>query len=375
MIERAYLDDARTGPGLARLEAEVARLMALFAEAGAAKVDPAALQPAEVLLDLYGEDIRARAFVTSDGEREMMLRPDFTVPVVERHMAHGAEPARYCYSGSIWRRQDSGASRASEYLQCGFELFDGADPAASDAEAFALFARALEGRGLRFATGDMGLLFAAIDGLATTDDRRHALRRHVWRPVRFHRLLERYASVQHPKADLVSAVGDDPLPSIKAAGRAIGKRSPQEVAQRIKRLVRDTATPPLADIEAELIEALLGLRAPAAQALTKLRELARQATTMGPAVDRFEARLEALAARGVDVDELPFEGSYGRTTLEYYDGFVFGFYAPDRPDLPVIASGGRYDALTRQLGQGDEIPAVGGVLRPDLMLMLEEVQS
>ncbi|MSU91154.1 ATP phosphoribosyltransferase regulatory subunit [Rhodobacteraceae bacterium 2CG4] len=372
MIERAYLDDARTGQGLARLEAEVARLMALFAEAGAAKVDPAALQPAEVLLDLYGEDIRARAFVTSDGEREMMLRPDFTVPVVERHMAHGAEPARYCYAGRVWRRQDSGASRASEYLQCGFELFDGADPAAADAEAFALFARALQGRGLQPATGDMGLLFAAIDGLATTDDRRHALRRHVWRPVRFHRLLERYASVRHPKADLVSEVGDDPLPAVRAAGRAVGKRSAQEVAQRIKRLVRDAATPPLADIEVDLIEALLDLRAPAAQALTKLRDLARESTSLAPAVDRFAARLEALDTRGVDVHDLPFEGSFGRTTLEYYDGFVFGFYAPERPDLPVIASGGRYDALTRALdAAGGGVPAVGGIIRPEALLALE----
>ena len=46
-----------------------------------------------------------------------------------------------------------------------------------------------------------------------------------------------------------------------------------------------------------------------------------------PAVERFIARAEALAARGVDIDRLDFEGSYGRTSLEYYDGFVFGFYA------------------------------------------------
>ncbi|MBC7179824.1 MAG: ATP phosphoribosyltransferase regulatory subunit, partial [Roseovarius sp.] len=53
-----------------------------------------------------------------------------------------------------------------------------------------------------------------------------------------------------------------------------------------------------------------------------------------------------------------------------YDGFVFGFYAENRPDLPPIATGGRYDALTRQLGRGREIPAVGGVIRPGLVLGL-----
>lgn len=62
------------------------------------------LQSAELLLDLYGEDIRARAYVTSDALRgEQMLRPDFTVPVVQMHMAHGADPARYTYAGEVFR--------------------------------------------------------------------------------------------------------------------------------------------------------------------------------------------------------------------------------------------------------------------------------
>ena len=43
-----------------------------------------------------------------------------------------------------------------------------------------------------------------------------------------------------------------------------------------------------------------------------------------------------------------------------------------RPDLPPVATGGRYDALTRALGGGDAIPAVGGVVRPSLALLLAE---
>ncbi|MDA3859229.1 MAG: ATP phosphoribosyltransferase regulatory subunit, partial [Roseovarius sp.] len=93
-----------------------------------------------------------------------------------------------------------------------------------------------------------------------------------------------------------------------------------------------------------------------------------------PAVDRLAARLDAMEARGIDVKTLDFEASYGRTQMEYYDGFVFGFSAEGRLDLPLVASGGRYDALTRQLGRGREIPAVGGVIRPDLVLGLEGAQ-
>ena len=78
----------------------------------------------------------------------------------------------------------------------------------------------------------------------------------------------------------------------------------------------------------------------------------------------------ALEARGIDVAALDFEGGYGRTTMEYYDGFVFGFYADSRPDLPPVALGGRYDALTRALGGPNAAPAVGGVIRPALTLEL-----
>jgi ATP phosphoribosyltransferase regulatory subunit len=75
------------------------------------------LQPAETLLDLYGEDIRARAYVTHDPDRgEMMLRPDFTVPVVQMHMAGGADPARYTYMGEVFRTQR--AARAARPNSC-----------------------------------------------------------------------------------------------------------------------------------------------------------------------------------------------------------------------------------------------------------------
>jgi ATP phosphoribosyltransferase regulatory subunit len=85
----------------------------------------------------------------------------------------------------------------------------------------------------------------------------------------------------------------------------------------------------------------------------------------------LDARIEALISRGIDVEALEFDMNFGRTSMEYYDGFVFGFYSKTRPELPAIASGGRYDALTQRLGNGEEIPAVGGVLRPSLMVDLE----
>ncbi|WP_380053684.1 ATP phosphoribosyltransferase regulatory subunit [Falsihalocynthiibacter sp. SS001] len=355
---------------------EAARLLAFFTEAGAQGVDADILQPAETLLDLYGEDIRARAYVTSDPLRgEQMLRPDFTVPVVQMHMKSGATPARYAYAGEVFRRQEEDTDRSNEYFQVGYEVFDGADPAASDAEVFALFQEVLSPLGLRAATGDIGILMAAVKGLSTTKRRREALLRHIWRPHRFRALLDRFGG-RKPIAPsrekmLASLNANSANGLIDSAGKFIGKRSASEICQRLAAIQEDANTPAISVGEVEILEQILKLREKAPNVVEALRDIAIDLPSIAPAVTQMSKRLDAMAARGVDVDGLDFETSYGRSTMEYYDGFVFGFYIPTRPDLPPLATGGRYDALTRVLGQGASIPAVGGVIRPGLTWALK----
>ncbi|MDJ0823269.1 MAG: ATP phosphoribosyltransferase regulatory subunit [Paracoccaceae bacterium] len=346
------------------------RLRAGFAAAGAEPVDCAILQSAETLLDLYGEDIRGRAYVTADpGRGEVMLRPDFTVPVVQMHMQDGAEPARYTYAGDVFRRQESDPDRASEYLQVGYEVFDGRDPEAADAEVFAAFATPLAPYDVRAVTGDIGILATAVAGLACSERRRAALMRHIWRPARFRALLNRFSGkspVPPSRAALLAAA--DPY---AGAAPLVGLRSPAEIADRIDALRADADEGPIASEQVALLDAILSVRETCPYALEHLRDIAVDLHNLAPAVDRFDRRCNALLAKGIDVDGLGFEASYGRTSMEYYDGFVFGFVSNTRPDLPPLATGGRYDALTARLGQGRSIPAVGGVIRPDLLLALE----
>ncbi len=339
-----------------------------FVGAGAVPVEAEALQPAEVLLDLYGEDIRGRAYVTDDPVGgELMLRPDFTVPVVQMHMAGGAEPARYTYNGPVWRKQEPGMGRAKEYLQVGFELFDRHDPAASDAEVFALFYEILKPYDLRMATGDVGLLAAAIDGLTTTTRRKERLRRQIWRPERFRQLLDMYSGkvanlpTRVTMIDAVATKSADLV--LNQAGPLLGLRSRSEVLARVASLQADVQTAPIPATEVAVLEELLSINGMAVQALHSLRDVQDRLQGFSVAVDRLEARLNAVAAKGVDIDTLPFEANFGLTSLEYYDGFVFGFFDGENP----VSSGGRYDALTQVLGQGRSIPAVGGVIRPDAL--------
>lgn len=352
-------------------QAEALRVRAMFEAAGAQRVETDVLQSAEALLDLYGEDIRARAYVTSDALRgEQMLRPDFTVPVVQMHMEHGAEPARYTYSGKVFRRQEEDASRSNEYLQVGYEVFEKGAEEEADAEVFALIASVLRGLPVRAMTGDIGILMAAVTGLNTTERRKAALMRHIWRPRRFRALIERYAGrAEIPSKRRALLEAKDPF---ETAGTMIGLRGRAEIEARIEALREDAAAGPLDAADVALMDAILAVHEALPHALEQLRDIAVDMPSIGPAVERLARRARALAARGVDVENLTFEASYGRSSMEYYDGFVFGFYSEERADYPPVASGGRYDALTRRLGHGSEIPAVGGVVRPGLMLRLRE---
>ena len=337
------------------------RILAAFRDAGAIEVAPDILLPAETLLDLYGEDIRARAYVTQDPIRgEVMLRPDFTVPVVQMHMENGAEPARYCYLGEVFRKQDQGDTqpahpRDNEYLQVGFELF-ARDPDA-DAQVFALFHDILAPLGLRASMGDMDLIMDAVRALPLSDARRAALLHHIWRPKRFARLLARFSAPPMPRN-----FAEAPSPWT-------GLRAPGEMQARIDRLQADAAEAPLSPEWGARLERLFGVQGPAPQALAELRDIAADFPDIAEAVERLGDNLARLSARGIDVAGVHFDASHGRHTMEYYDGMTFSFEAPGRADWPHVASGGRYDALAAVLGQaqGRAIPAVGGIIRPGLV--------
>src|SRR5499426_4534443 len=92
-------------------DARADALLALFERAGYSRVAPAMLQPAEPFLDLSGEDIRKRMFLTTDPQgRELCLRPDLTIPVSRDYLASPAagKPQGFCYLGPVFRHRAEG---------------------------------------------------------------------------------------------------------------------------------------------------------------------------------------------------------------------------------------------------------------------------
>lgn len=353
-------------------EAAQARLLAHLTAAGYAPVTPPVLQPIEPFLELSGEDIRRRIFVTQDvSGAEMCLRPEFTIPVCRLHLARGeGAQADHSYLGPVFRLA---ADEPDEFLQAGIESIGRADIPAADAEVLGL---ALDGLALfghaspSVRLGDMGLTVALLDGLGVPP----AAKRRTLRALAAGRSLDgitNAATPEDPHAGLLAAIqGQDPR-GVRAfvedvlaiAGiSAVGGRSAGEIAERFLAKASAQASGG-AGLNAEnraVIERYSAIAGDPDAAARSLRALVAEAGirhgALDAALDLFEERNGFIAARGLALDAFRFSGGFARN-LDYYTGFIFEVTGGE--NRPVLVGGGRYDGLLTHLGAPEPQPAVG----------------
>lgn len=342
-----------------------APLRALFAKAGYGFVEPPIVHDAGVFVELAGEDLRRRLYLTAaaDGP-ELALRPDYTIPVCLHHLATGAAARRadYAYLGPVFR-QRSGES--GEFLQAGVESLGRADREAADADVLALALAAASLLGVAAPTvrmGDSGLFAAVLAALDIDPPWRRRLARAFGDRARLTALVETAgtAASEAPPADRRAAKREaQRLLSATGLG-TIGSRSADEIADRI--VEKAALAAGIGTRARDALDGYLAIAGPPQAALGKLRGLARRrALDIGSALDRFARRLDAFAARGVEVDRLAFAADFGRR-LDYYTGFVFEVHDPARTDGRQIVGGGRYDRLVGLIAGGERgrpVPAVG----------------
>jgi ATP phosphoribosyltransferase regulatory subunit len=367
------LRDAETGP-----DARAPALLASYTRAGYARTEPPVLQPAEPFLDLSGEDIRRRMFLTTDPDgRELCLRPDLTIPVSRDYLASpsAGKPAGFCYLGTVFRHREG---LACEFLQAGIESFARADKAAADAEMLALGLEATTQYGVTapvIRIGDVGLFSAFVAALDLAPAWKRRLIKDFNRKSSLKHDLDQLtlASANGSKeyqGVLAALAGSDPKAAhhlvtdlLSIAGIAtVGGRSVAEIADRFLEQSALNAPTRLPRETRALIERFLSVAGDPDETAGELRALASDAKIdLAAALDLFETRTGFLAARGVDVRAIKFATDFGRG-FDYYTGFVFELHNATNNSArakSALVAGGRYDGLLTRLGAKEPIPAVG----------------
>lgn len=343
----------------------------LFAARNTHAVEVAVLQPADPFLDMAGEDLRRRIFLTeSETGLTLCLRPEFTIPVCLDHIASQAgTPRRYSYLGEVFRQRREGGN---EFFQAGIEDLGDRDTPQADArslaDAHALLSLVLPDQALAITLGDQTIFEAVLAALGLPRGWRMRLARAFGSAAMLEAALAdlanppRNGQLAGPVAALVLNGDLEGLSSHIAGGMeqaglsASAGRSPADIARRLiekaeLRSVRlsNEAFSALKDFLA-IDVALDG----AAQALETFA--AGAGLSLGAALDNFSARAKSIEALGLPTAKIRYDAAFGRP-LDYYTGLVFEI-AAENGDRP-LAGGGRYDRLLTLLGAKTPIPGVG----------------
>ncbi len=348
-------------------------LLFLFAHNRFTHTDARLLQPVEAFLDLSGEDIRRRLYLTTDADGlELCLRPEYTIPVAREYIASDmqGERAEFSYCGPVFRHR---SHESGEFVQAGIESFGRKDTSATDGEVLALAVETAKLMGVArpvVKTGDVSLIEAFSKALQV--------------PAASYRRLMRMLAANRPYRDafapsgeqsaqnglsayqgvLTALKGTDPIEArafvkdlLSIAGiNSVGGRSTADIATRFL-AQSDAADTDLGADSHQILDRFLSLEGNPDTVSADLRKLSLDAgLDLNQALDEFDARTGFIAASGVDIAGLVMQTRFIRN-LDYYSGFVFEIESP-LAGKPLIA-GGRYDRLLGRLGARHDIPAIG----------------
>ncbi|WP_068879199.1 ATP phosphoribosyltransferase regulatory subunit [Phenylobacterium sp. CCH12-B4] len=312
---------------------------------GAERADAPLLQPLNLLLDLAGEEMRARLFVVqAEGGAESCLRPDFTVAIARQHLESGRAAGLYWYQGAAFRAS-TGTDRPEEFVQR---------------------------KDLSLWLGDVALFAAFIESLDLAETLASRLRRVAGRPRLLWAELSRTGQATSDGGTLAGLLAG--LSEAQAAAlleevwalagvEPVGGRGPAEIAARLVRKAEAATAPALTEAQSEAIRAFMAIDDSPAYAFARMRELAGgRDAALKAAISGWEARLLELT-RTVPADRLRFTPALGHA-FDYYDGITFEVRSDGLGPERAVAVGGRYDGLLTRLGGAGDARAVGCMVRP-----------
>ncbi|UXN61085.1 ATP phosphoribosyltransferase regulatory subunit [Phyllobacterium zundukense] len=348
-------------------------LAALISSRDAELVDIPVIQPADQFLDMAGEDLRRRIFLTENENGESLcLRPEFTIPVCRNHIErNAATPKRYAYLGEVFRQHREGGN---EFFQAGIEDLGDANRARADArslaDAIAAIRLVAPDAQLETLLGDQAIFEAVLAALGLPRGWQKKLARAFGNPGQLKGLLKDLSSDRQSDTlpDHLTALvekGDEAGLAIaleqdmRVAGISpAAGRAPVEIARRlIEKAALASVRLPAKAFSA--LESFLAIRVPLGSAAGELLKFARSNEfDLGPALEQFEARAVSVVEAGIGDETIIYDAAFGRP-LDYYTGLVYETRALNNIDLGAIVGGGRYDRLLTMLGAVGSVPGVG----------------
>ena len=366
-----------TGDAYARVRGVADALAAHLRRSGYESVDTPLLEPTELFVRKSGGELTSRMYTFVDpGGRRVSLRPEFTSSVIRHFVQEGGAadgPVRWQYQGPVFRyeRELNGGYRQS--TQVGAELI-GADGPEADAEVLSLAwegfdSVGIEGRRMRI--GHVGLLLEVVRGCGLSETAAMFVIRNapdlksgdvdaatLAQRARDSGLLGARPDIPEG-TDLTSDGSRSAREYVRgvlagAAASPLGRRSPEQIVDRLMRKVAEADSEASFLDAASLIVEVVNQEGSPLNVLEAVRRTVSERAGGGPILGELESLFDLLSSRGIDQSRIVFDPGLVRE-LSYYTGVIFEVVGPSGAPL---CGGGRYDDLIKALG-GDDTPALG----------------
>ncbi len=294
------------------------QIQTVFERFGFLPLSTPALEYKEILMGKYGDEERLVYSFKDNGDRDVALRYDLTVPLA-RYVAQNQGSLVYPFKryqiAPVWRAENTQKGRLREFYQCDVDVV-GTDSVLVDAEVIACMAMVLQALGIadyEIKINDRTILDAmyAAAGLPASEF------------VLVTRALDKLDKISGDQA------ADDFL---AAGGSALSAQFIREYTQQVG----------------------AGL-----QAIANIQSLYPQVP-----VGRVQELIRLVAELGVRPEALVFDPRIARG-LDYYSSTVFEIKLKTaQADVGSIAGGGRYDGLIDTFST-KSLSAMGGSLGVD----------
>ncbi len=363
------------------------RLADFVGSFGYAQLEVPILEATELFIRKSGGDLASQMYSFTDpGSNAVSLRPEFTSAIMRHYLETTTDSdetplVRWQYCGPVFRYDTGSAADTGQFTQVGAELV-GANSILADAELLTLAAGIPAELGItdyRLRLADLDVLDSVLDTVGLSDRAREFI---IANMNRIGDGNENLASTLQRAGELhvVSGIGlpdeekhlavavnglpDGAARSVLAgfmrwntsADMPLGRRTPDEIVDRLLRKLRGGDAPDAVERGLALASQLASVKGDPAHALPQAQSIVVAAGADTQAVDRL-IELTALITGDPAVSQrLEIDFSLARG-IAYYNGIIFDIVRGDA-NAP-LGGGGRYDALARALGGPAPVPALG----------------
>jgi len=375
-----------TGKPLQKLTGATERFSALLEQEGYAAIDTPVVEETELFVRKSGGELTSRLYTLVDpGGHRVSLRPEFTPSVIRHYIQERAGfngPVRFRYSGPVFRYEQHGVGAYRQFTQAGAELI-GAAGAQADAEALSIAWEGLRsigvtGFGIRI--GNIGVLQELIGGFGLSEAGRLFIISNIQAiktgQTTLSKLTEQAARVGLLRAGLKITVDDsaayidgdstrDFIEGVlgEAMSSPTGRRTPEQIVDRLLRKVREASQPGNLESALALIDQLARIDGAPGAAIDRAGVVLKSHGIDASPLDDLSALANDLRKRGIDDACLTLDFGLARG-ISYYTGMIFEVEHPQAAAGASLGGGGRYDGLVRALG-GEDVPALGFALTMD----------